>query len=181
MEQKAELEKTSLKKAALLDSEIEAIVEASQSPESAQLGVEFEAMPEKEASQEVHESPTRAPRPTPAPQPAAVEPLVQRVATPQTKSERLIEIEKVMSAGLEDLYGGLDGATQQTVKIEGEKAAGKIEKMIEGGKFAAGKILSVLRTWINHIPGVNIFYLEQESKIKTDNILAIARKTRGDG
>lgn len=105
--------------------------------------------------------------------------LTERVATPHTKSERLIEIEKVMSEGLEEIYAVLPVEAQAAVKYEGEVAAAKIEYLIESGKEISKKVLSILRSWLAKIPGVSKFFLEQESKRKTDKIMAIARKTRG--
>ena len=107
-----------------------------------------------------------------------IEPLTERVATPRTKSERLVEIEKPMSSGLDGLYATLPPVVQARIKAEGEKTASAIEQLIESGKAAAKKVLKLLRGWLEKIPGVNAFFLEQESKIKTDRIMAIARKTR---
>lgn len=177
MELKTETKKTLFKEAALLDSEMDAIIEANRPTETASVRVEkgpqFEQ--EKSAHEDEEHRRTGAGRHQST---ATIEPLSGRVATPHTKSERLVEIEKVMSDGLESIYASLDAPTQQKVRAEGEDAARGIEKIIEAGTYAAGKILSIIRKWIKHIPGVNQFFLEQESKIKTDKILAIARKTR---
>ena len=102
--------------------------------------------------------------------------LKERVPTPHTKTERLVEIEKIMSDGLSDVYSTLDPSQQQEVKVEGEKAANEIEGLIEQGQVVAKKILHILRVWLTKIPGVNKFFLEQESKLKTDKIMAITRK-----
>lgn len=109
-----------------------------------------------------------------------IRPLEERVATPETKSERLIEIEKIMSENLEDIYAALPVEVQAAVKYEGEVAAAKIENLIESGREISKKVLAVLRAWLQKIPGVNIFFLEQESKRKTDRIMAIAKKSRPD-
>ncbi|MBI4122435.1 MAG: hypothetical protein HY462_00385 [Parcubacteria group bacterium] len=120
-----------------------------------------------------------APKPAPAKPMQYVEPLIARVPLPRTKSERLVEIEKIMSEGIESVYTTLPAAVQESVKREGEKTASAIEQLVESGKAAAKKVLILLRAWLEKIPGVNAFFLEQESKIKTDRIMAIARKTRG--
>ncbi|MDP3995478.1 MAG: hypothetical protein Q8P78_02585 [bacterium] len=109
-----------------------------------------------------------------------ISPLKERVATPHTKSERLIEIEKIMSDGLSELYAALPPEAQAMIKLEGEKAANHIEKLIESGKAAGKKVLSILRDWLHKVPGVNAYFLEQESKRKTDKIMAMARKSRPD-
>jgi len=109
-----------------------------------------------------------------------IRPIEERVETPTTKSERLIDIEKIMSEELEDIYSALPPEVQAAVKYEGEVAAAKIEELIESGKSISKKVLAILRSWLEKIPGVNKFFLEQESKRKTDTIMAIARKSRPD-
>ena len=109
-----------------------------------------------------------------------VSPPEERLAAPETKSERLIEVERIMSENLEDIYAALPPELQAAVKYEGEVAAQKIEELIEGGKSISKKVLAILRSWLEKIPGVNQFFLEQESKRKTDKIMALARKSRPD-
>lgn len=111
---------------------------------------------------------------TPA-QAAHVVTLEERTEAVTDKSERLRAIEKVLSQGLEQIYSGLDKAAQKTVKRVGEETARQIEILLESGKSAAKKILRLIRAWLAKIPGVNKFFLEQESKIKTDRIMAMAR------
>lgn len=111
---------------------------------------------------------------TPA-QAAHVVTLNERTAPVADKSERLAAIEKTLSQGLEQIYFGLDQAAQAAVKRAGEETARKIETLLESGKFAAKKILHLIRAWLAKIPGANKFFLEQESKIKTDRIMAMAR------
>lgn len=105
-----------------------------------------------------------------------VVPLAERVPHPQTKSEKLVGIEKVMSENMEAIFFSLNAKQQQIVKAEGEKTANQIELLLEQGKAVAKKVLALIRAWLHKIPGVNSFFLEQESKIKTDKILAMTRK-----
>jgi len=105
-----------------------------------------------------------------------VAPLSERVVAPQSKSERLQAIESALAGGLEEIYGQLDAPTRQLLKIEGEKTATQIEILLEQGKDVAKKILHLIRAWLHRIPGVNKFFLEQESKIKTDRIMAMKRE-----
>lgn len=147
--------------------------------------IEAEQAPSVEAKEPQPKQPEQAKEQPSHAQPQAgpdghVISLKERVATPATKSERLIEIEKIMSDGLADLYAALTPEAKATVKLEGEKAANRIEKLIESGKAAGKKVLDVLRTWLHKIPGVNAYFLEQESKRKTDKIMAMARKSRPD-
>ncbi|MDP1709934.1 MAG: hypothetical protein Q8L21_03540 [Candidatus Komeilibacteria bacterium] len=116
------------------------------------------------------------PSSVPAPTPSHVIPASDRVEHPQTKSQELQAIEKVMASGLEEIYNNLDSKTKQMLKLEGEKTASQIEILLEQGKDAAKKVLQLIRDWLHKIPGVNRFFLEQESKIKTDKILAMTNK-----
>ena len=102
--------------------------------------------------------------------------LSRRITGLEKERQRLAEIEEIMSDGLADVYSTLDSKQQQEVKEEGEKAANEIESIIEQGVVVAKKILNILRDWLKIIPGVNKYFLEQESKLKTDKIMAITRK-----
>ncbi|MBU2575484.1 hypothetical protein KKF64_00095 [Patescibacteria group bacterium] len=116
-------------------------------------------------------------------QTGSVIPLSERIAeqNPETKTERQQDIEKILSKELGDIYGSLSSEQQEKVKIQGEKAAKEIEKlieeMIETRKDVSRKILEEIRDWMSEIPGVNKFFLAQESKRKTDHMLALARKS----
>lgn len=140
----------------------------------------IKATPEAKDAIESRPAPAEAPRETPQAAPVAqashVVPIEERVATPATKSERLHGIEKVMTSGLEEIYSSLDPRTKAIVKTEGEKTASQIEQLLERGQAAAKKILHLIRSWLQKIPGVNKFFLEQESKIKTDKIMAMNKR-----
>lgn len=94
------------------------------------------------------------------------------------KSETLKEIENILVGGLESVYQSLPEAMREQFKKKGEETASKIEKIISQAKIAVNKILGLIKNWLKIIPGVNKFFLEQESKIKTDKILALAEKRR---
>jgi len=103
---------------------------------------------------------------------------------PGTKSERLQDIEKEMSKDLEDVYKDLDSDTQKKVEKEGEEASREIEilieESIETGQDISKKAIKIVRDWMREIHGVNRYFLEQESKRKTDRILALMIKSRTD-
>lgn len=95
-----------------------------------------------------------------------------------TKSEEVKEIENILSEGLEQVYQNLPTTMREQFKKQGEETASKIEQIISHTKIAVKKILALIFAWLKVIPGVNRFFLEQESKIKTDKILALAEKNR---
>lgn len=144
--------------------------EATQTPEISEI-LEVQSTVERPAETKA-EAPSRAP----APVSNHVIPASSRVEYPQNKTQELQAIEKVMASGLEEIYINLDPKTKQIVKAEGEATATKIEALLQSGKDVAKKVLQLIRAWLHKIPGVNSFFLEQESKIKTDKILAMTRK-----
>ncbi len=90
------------------------------------------------------------------------------------KSETLIRVEKILEEDLSEIYFKMPPDKQKEFKEKGEETASKIEKLIKAGKAVAKKILKLIRDWLKLIPGVNKFFLEQEAKIKTDKIMAMA-------
>jgi hypothetical protein len=83
------------------------------------------------------------------------------------------EIEKVLQTGLEDIYLKLPPEKQIEFKLEGEKTTREISSLLDKTKVNVGKIVSLIRRWLSLIPGVNRFFLEQEAKIKADEIVKL--------
>ena len=87
--------------------------------------------------------------------------------------QRQKRIEKILEADLEDIYRGLPPNKQNEFKIAGERTAGRINELLQKGKFKAGQIIALIKKWLQLIPGVNKFFLEQETKIKSDAIIKL--------
>jgi hypothetical protein len=85
------------------------------------------------------------------------------------------KIEEVLESDLKDIYLSLSPEERSEFKITGEQTANMINNLIETGKAKIGKIISLIREWLSLIPGVNRFFLEQEAKIKADEILRLKR------
>ena len=100
----------------------------------------------------------------------------QNISAPE-KDAQLKQVEGILSEGLEHAYANLNEEGKRTVKTEGEKTAKEISGLLEKGKNVAKKVLHLIRNWLHKIPGINKYFLEQESKIKTDKILAL-KKTK---
>jgi hypothetical protein len=107
------------------------------------------------------------PKPTPVSQPL----ITNKQVDPVTK-----EIEQIMSEDLGPLYQRMSPEQRQRFRSEGEKTAGTIRVMIEKTKVRIKSILGLLRKWLQLIPGVNKFFLEQEAKIKADQVIALHKK-----
>jgi hypothetical protein len=90
--------------------------------------------------------------------------------------EREKQIENFLARDLEEIYLGLPLDKQVEFRKEGEETAKKIEKLLEKTKVNINKILNLIRKWLSLIPGVNKFFLEQEAKIKADEIVKLRFK-----
>lgn len=84
---------------------------------------------------------------------------------------RIIEIEDMLSDGLEDMFFKLPQNLQQEFKQKGEEAAKKIYMLLQDTKIKIGKIFQIIVNWLKLLPGVNRLFVEQEAKIKLDKIL----------
>ncbi|PJA47502.1 hypothetical protein CO172_01045 [Candidatus Uhrbacteria bacterium CG_4_9_14_3_um_filter_36_7] len=89
-----------------------------------------------------------------------------------TKDPLTQEIESILEENITDLFLKMNPQEQRIFKEKGEETASRIRALVSGTKINAYKILSFIRQWLQLIPGVNRFFLEQEAKIKTDKIIA---------
>ena len=80
------------------------------------------------------------------------------------------EIEDLLVAGFTDLYKQLEPAKKSVFKQRGEEIAAQITHILASGVMNIKKILKLIRSWLEIIPGINKFFLEKEAKIKTDKI-----------
>ncbi|MDD5527563.1 MAG: hypothetical protein PHO56_01130 [Patescibacteria group bacterium] len=90
--------------------------------------------------------------------------------------EREKQIENFLARDLEEIYLGLPLEKQAEFRREGEETAKKINKLLEKTKINIGKIVDLIRKWLARLPGVNKFFLEQEAKIKADEIIKLKKK-----
>lgn len=97
---------------------------------------------------------------------------------PQPKSELLLEVEDILADDLALIYQKMTPENQRRFKAKGEEVARTIWQMIETAKLQLKKILTLLREWLKMIPGVNRYFLEQETKIKIDKIIELAHKQK---
>ena len=96
--------------------------------------------------------------------------------TPSAKPEQLIGVEKIMSDGLEKVFVEMSPEEQQKFKIKGEETAIKIWQTLQSAKIQVQKIIDLIRGWLKMVPGINRYFLEQETKIKTDKIIELAKR-----
>ncbi|MEI7498249.1 MAG: hypothetical protein WCK11_03125 [Candidatus Falkowbacteria bacterium] len=104
----------------------------------------------------------------------AAAPLITPV-NPVTEAE-VKAIEHVMEDGLADLYMKMPTDSQAKFRQLGEQTARQINVLLHESKLQIKKIVKLLIEWLKVIPGVNRFFLEQEAKIKTDELLRLYKK-----
>lgn len=153
---------------------VETPVEQEVQPDPASREKRGEAVSEKESTvtTEQHEP---ASTKVPAGKPAVVAPV-----EPVSKSEEQAMIETILSEGLEDLYKQLPPNRQQEFKIKGEETASQIEKLLGSAKVQMNKIIDLIKGWLSMIPGVNKYFLAQESKIKADRLIEYKNEKEGE-
>ena len=98
----------------------------------------------------------------------------QAAPAPAAKDPQLQKIEDMLSEDLGDLYKQLPPDIKPIFRAKGEEVALTIKTWIQEAKITARKVLGLIREWLGLIPNVNKYYLEQESKIKTDQIMELS-------
>lgn len=92
---------------------------------------------------------------------------------PQVRDDLTLQIESIMSFGLDDAFKALTPVQQQEFKIKGEATAREIRRMLTHTRVKIKKIFALIVEWLKLLPGINKFYLEQEAKIKTDKLMSL--------
>lgn len=94
------------------------------------------------------------------------------------KNPELAAVEKILEENIGELYSELPPNKKADFRREGERLAQVIWLMLETAKIHVQKIVKLIRDWLKIIPGINLYFLEQESKIKTDKIIELVRKKK---
>lgn len=122
-------------------------------------------------------------------QPAVATPSVSTVTaapittapTPQAMADELVEeIEYILEDDLDKVYEQMPPAVQASFRQAGEKTAVDIQGIVSKVHFTARSVFRRIASWLKLIPGVNKFFLEQEAKIKTDEIVELVEKEQID-
>lgn len=141
---------------------------------------EAKPAPEKETAKELEKIVPEVTRPenealgkvSPA---FSAQPAPPAQAQPLPKSGTLLKIEGILAEDLKEIYASMDEPAKRQFRAEGERVAGKIELIIQQVKVKVKKILDLIRIWLTMIPGVNKYFIEQETKIKLDKIMALRK------
>lgn len=87
------------------------------------------------------------------------------------KSETLERIEDIMEEDLGAMYENLPEDRKQQFREKGEETAKEIEGMMYKVKVKSKKVFKLMFSWLKIIPGVSKYFLEQEAKLKTDELM----------
>lgn len=142
-------------------------------PEIEVMPEEIEAKPAIEAVPEAEKEVLPAPAEIPPPAAPSVPP-----APAVKKDPTTMAVEKILEEDLGDLYVKLDPQSREKVRAEGDVLVNKLRIMVDSLRVQARKVLHLIRDWLKMIPGINKYFLEQEAKIKTDQIIDLAEKEK---
>ncbi len=98
----------------------------------------------------------------------------------RTTDEVTLKIEKILEEDMGDLYKSMTPDTQIRFKKKGEEIAVAIAEMVRTLKVHAAKLIRLIRDWLHMIPKINKFFLEQEAKIKADEIIEYIEAKKED-
>ena len=97
--------------------------------------------------------------------------IVALQAAQKRTEDREKKIEGILAVGLEEIYLNMPPDKQKEFKQAGEKTAKEINTLLQKTKVKAKKVIDLIKKWLLLIPGVNKYFLEQEAKIKADEII----------
>lgn len=126
--------------------------------------------PEKFIKQQAETAVEKAPE-TAAPISPVVLPSETSTAVASNDAIILQKVENILSHNMDRVFLSMDAATQQQFKAKGEATARQIVGLLSKTKIKLKELVSVIMSWLRIIPHVNKFYLEQEAKIKADEII----------
>lgn len=101
-------------------------------------------------------------------------------AAEQAKDEIQTEVEKILEEDLEPLVANMNPEDRAKFEKKGVEVSGQIANMVRSFKLKMEKVVTLIRGWLQTIPGVNKFFLEQEAKIKADKILDLEEEIKKD-
>jgi len=110
-----------------------------------------------------------------APAPVTIEPPVSaKPADPVVSA-----IENILAEDLYERFKAMPPALQAKFRQKGDETVSRLSQMVGSAVIKAKEVLKLIIGWLKLIPGVNKYFLEQESKIKTDKILELHERQHG--
>ncbi|MCC6563413.1 hypothetical protein IT087_00805 [Candidatus Uhrbacteria bacterium] len=96
------------------------------------------------------------------------------------KDEITVEVEKILEYGLGDYIPDMPEEARQRFLKKGGEVAAQLSTMVHTLNVQVTLVVTLIKEWLLTIPGVNRYYIEQESKIKTDQIVELANVRRNE-
>jgi hypothetical protein len=87
--------------------------------------------------------------------------------------ERMKRIEEILEDKLEDEFLNMSEKNRNEFKKKGEETVENINILLKTRKIKIKKIIILIKDWLSLIPEANKFFLEQESKIKADEVIKL--------
>lgn len=109
----------------------------------------------------------------------------ETVSLPQTPSPAISSaatvegrLRQILSEDMAELLTALPADKKFEVQTEGLKTIAQIQKLLKQAHLQIRKIFQLIWQWLKRIPGLNRFFLEQEAKKKTEEILEIEEEIK---
>jgi hypothetical protein len=93
------------------------------------------------------------------------------------QQERQKKVEKILEIDLAAVYNSLTPEKKVEFKAAGERAAREIAGLLKEATVQVKKIIEIIINWLKIVPGINRFFIEQEAKIKADEIMKLNIKS----
>ncbi|OIP80692.1 MAG: hypothetical protein COT39_04030 [Parcubacteria group bacterium CG08_land_8_20_14_0_20_48_21] len=84
-------------------------------------------------------------------------------------------IEKILEQDMQEIYFQLPPDVKPVFKARAEEAARSIQQILQKAKSTLSQIREVIIKWLQVIPGVNQFFIEQEAKLKAEKIFRLRK------
>lgn len=131
----------------------------------------------------VEAQPTETEQPKPSKpqaqdQPAMPPPAATPVQAQPEKTETRMQIESILQEGLAPMFLQMNPQERLAFAQAANETASKLEVLVTQFKASAKEVLRLIKAWLKKIPQVNKYFLEQSSKIKTDEILLVQAQKR---
>lgn len=111
-----------------------------------------------------------------SPKPITSPPPAPSMAPPEQGNYQIVE--KILEEDLAETYFNLSPEEKVKFKVKGEETTHLIMAAVNQPKIKVKKIIHLIGDWLNLIPRINKFFLEQMAKIKTDKILSVFGKNK---
>jgi len=134
-----------------------------------------------ETAPETRPQAERAPQAETIAEAVPVAPVVLPVAAPEAPVDPTVRsIELILSEDMMEQFKAMSPADQEKFKAKGEETVSKLTVLMQKTAIKAKEVLKLIANWLRFIPHVNKYFLEQESKIKTDKILDLYKREHGE-